>query len=406
MGKNRLDTAAEHYANSIATLEQHISSLLPQQVLAALNARDNVHSALTDKVEDVSEVIFRVLELDARLKKQADLISKTVNLADWRGSLTPPEGAWWWSLDKVAHPSRWDRFDWLWNAVAVLLFMASLSFVIDISSRFLSGGPDTLGIFATVSQSALALLAAGGALTVAGREALQRILASIGVPKQYWQETKAGVALILLLGLIAFRVALPQIAVAYNNSGLDDYLAGRLSSAQYNYNRALKLNPDYAEAHYNLGLLYEDLQDFKAAKAEYQIAVRGSLDAAYNNLARLYIKEKDYAAAVTLLLTGLDLTRDTTVRYTMLKNLGWARIVQARFDEAKASLQEAIQLAPDKSAAHCLLAQALDGASETADALAEWNNCLQYARGRNLDEDAWIGMARAALSVKESGNEK
>jgi len=288
----------------------------------------------------------------------------------------------------------------LWSALAVLFLVASLSLLVDISTRFLSGGPDTLGALAVITQSTLTLLAAGGALTVAGREGFERILASLRIPKSLWKEAKLGFAAFVLLGLLLFRLSLPQIAISYNNSGLNHYQAGHLSSAQFDYTRALKLNPDYAEAHYNLGLLYEDLQDFDAAKAEYQIAVQGGLDAAYNNLARLYILSENYSAAIPLLLNGIDLAQDDTVRYDMLKNLGWARLGQARYTEAETHLRDAIAIADDPAPAHCLLAQVLEAEGNRTGPLTEWENCLKYADGRNSDEDTWIGIARQRLEAE------
>jgi len=85
--------------------------------------------------------------------------------------------------------------------------------------------------------------------------------------------------LALVLGL---RFSLPSIARLYNDWGYGYRQAGRLTSAVDNLKRAISLNPDYYLAHYNLGLVYEDLLDVKSAQAEYQIAVLGGLDGAYN----------------------------------------------------------------------------------------------------------------------------
>jgi Flp pilus assembly protein TadD len=63
------------------------------------------------------------------------------------------------------------------------------------------------------------------------------------------------------------------------------------------FTNALKLDPNFAETHYNLGSLYEDVRDFDRARSEYRLAMLGGLAAAYNNLARLYILDKDYAAS-------------------------------------------------------------------------------------------------------------
>ena len=98
-----------------------------------------------------------------------------------------------------------------------------------------------------------------------------------------------------------------------------------------------------------------------------------------------------------LLLSGLELAEDRTVRYDMLKNLGWARLGQKRFAEAEARLRTAIALADKKAPAHCLLAQALEGQGNLDDALSEWDSCLKYADGRNPDEDTWIDLARQRL---------
>jgi Flp pilus assembly protein TadD len=148
------------------------------------------------------------------------------------------------------------------------------------------------------------------------------------------------------------------------------------------------------QAHYNLGVLYEDLQQIDKARTEYLAAVQGGLDAAHNNLARLNILGENYSAAVPLLKKGLLLTKDDEVRYDLHKNLGWARLGQARYDEAIVELQAAIALLPDKAPAHCLLAQVLENRGDQAGAQVEWELCLKLADPLRPDEDTWIGMAR------------
>jgi tetratricopeptide (TPR) repeat protein len=196
-------------------------------------------------------------------------------------------------------------------------------------------------------------------------------------------------------------LSLPSIAVQYNNSGLQNYSAGRLTSAQFDYLRAIKLNPDYVDAHYNLGLLYEDFQQIDKARVEYWAAVQGGLAAAHNNLARLYILDKDYAVAVPLLKKGLMIANNDAVNYYLHKNLGWARLGQSRYDEALVELQAAIALAPDQAPAHCLLAQVLEGQGDTVAAREEWEICLKFADSLRPDEDTWIGLARQRLSREE-----
>ncbi|HEY9599496.1 MAG TPA: tetratricopeptide repeat protein [Cyanophyceae cyanobacterium] len=189
--------------------------------------------------------------------------------------------------------------------------------------------------------------------------------------------------------------AAPEI---YNNRGLENYLAQRVPQAISDFSKALELDPDFAETHYNLGSLYEDLRDFDRARSEYRLAILGGLTAAYNNLARLYILEKDYAAAVDLLLKGLKLAQLDAEKSALQKNLGWARLEQGRYAEAKAELLTAIDLDRKQAAAYGLLAQALEGLGEKVEALVAWENCLRYASSYRPDEDTWIDLARQRLA--------
>jgi tetratricopeptide (TPR) repeat protein len=183
-----------------------------------------------------------------------------------------------------------------------------------------------------------------------------------------------------------------------NDRGLEHYLADRLPQAVSDFTKALEFDPNFAETHYNLGSLYEDLRDFDKARAEYRVAILGGLAAAYNNLARLYILDKDYAAAVDLLLKGLKVAEHEAEKYALRKNLGWARLGQGRYAEAKAELLLAIELNREQAPAYGLLAQALEGLGEKIELLVAWENCLRYASSYRPDEDAWIDLARQRLA--------
>jgi len=405
MVSSNLDEPLVAYRTALDTLEQS-QRLAPAAVLTTLIARDAVARVLKENPSDSPAILSAVIELDDQLRKLAGPIASAINLANWRASLRPPSKAWWWSLDSDAPPDPADRFDWLWSALAVLCLAASLSLMAEISKRFLSGGPDVWGAFATLFQATLTLLAAGGALTKAGREAVERILSNLKVPGHSRQEWKLVMVIALLVAMFGLWFGLPSIARIYNDRGYKHREAGRLTSALYDLKRAISLNPDYPHAHYNLGLVYEDLLDTKSAQVEYQVAMLGGLDAAYNNLARLYILQGDPSEAVSLLLSGLRKAQSTSVRYAMLKNLGWARLTQKRYDEAIATLHEAVSLTPESAAARCLLAQALEGQGDTEGAALEWKACLKYASSReSAEEDAWIGQARQFFVTPTPGGQ-
>jgi len=62
-------------------------------------------------------------------------------------------------------------------------------------------------------------------------------------------------------------------SVAYNNLGEAYRALGRLPDAVACYEQALFLRPDYAEAHYHLGLVLEDQGKPEEAIARYRKAL-------------------------------------------------------------------------------------------------------------------------------------
>jgi tetratricopeptide (TPR) repeat protein len=80
---------------------------------------------------------------------------------------------------------------------------------------------------------------------------------------------------VFLICLVYFHHSLPKLSNNYNDWGKNDYAKGQLRSAEYKYNRALKLDPNNEKAHYNLGILYEELQEPAPAIEEYRLAIKG-----------------------------------------------------------------------------------------------------------------------------------
>ena len=331
---------------------------------------------------------MRVYVLDDHLRRQAEIIYNTISPREWHGVIHPHPDDWWWFLEQPPATHWTVRFDWLWNSLAVIWLMAAVALSVDVGRRFLSISPDTLETFVVLGEASVAFLAAGGALTTAGRKLTDRFLRSFGVPVRFLQEAKAVVAVLILLGLIGFRLSLPDIARFYNNRGVAQHQAGRLTTALRDFLRALSLDPNYIAAHYNLGLVYEDMGDFDEAAVQYRFATQGDFDLAFINLARLYILDGAYSQAASLLEVRLLQAEEADVRYDMLKNLAWARIDQERYAEALTRLQEALELRSELAPAHCLMAQALEGLNRTDEAMSAWEDCLAYASVFRPDEDA------------------
>ncbi|MBD1865995.1 tetratricopeptide repeat protein [Oculatella sp. FACHB-28] len=401
-----LEHSLENYEDRLFELETADPLPSVEQVLDVLTARDVVHALLCDRTRDVIRRPAVLTYLDRRLRKQSDRITRVADLEDLRTSFHPKAEAWWWFFEAPVPVYWWDRFDRLWNALAIFLSLLSLFALYSISTRFLSGDRDTLGSVVVALQTALTGLVIGGVVTKDGHMTIDRVLTTLKVPIHFKQEGRLILVTLLLASLIGFRLSFPLIANAYTFNGAKDYEAGRLVEAQLNYQRAINLNPDNLEARFKLALALEDLGELEDASREYRIVSSSrktnpnalNLEG-LNNLARLYILAEDYDEAIPLLLQAKDQVKPEAeyLRYSILKNLGWARLGQERYDEAEVYLQEAIKVNNAMAPAHCLLAQVLEKLDQPQDAIAVWERCLSSAKVTDPDEDKWYGMARERL---------
>ena len=409
----QLEIAIEHYEAALKSLNNTNSDI--EQVLAVLNARDAVQKALKQEKSIPNSRLQKVIELDEYLRNNAEGITRAINgktankLQSWRESIQPSAEAWWWNLDDIA-PHPWDRWDWLWISLSIAGWTANISLLVNIATRFLGAGVGLLGAAAVTLPSILALLQAGSQFTKTGQEGLDKLLDK-KIPQQYHQEVKLASTLVMSGALVMFWLSLPSISDWYNRNGLKNYDDKNLGTAEQDYLKAISLNSDNIEAHYNLGNLYEDWQDLEKAKKEYQIAISGDLPSAYNNLARLYLQEKKYPQAASLLAQGLSLAHkknsEPEIKYSLFKNLGWVRFKQDRNAEAQFALQAAVSILNEKdnikyisnpAAAYCLLAQVLE--KQKNPAITEWRKCAELGSTLNPDEDSWLHTAQEKIQPK------
>lgn len=386
-------------------------------LLTVLLARDALHTALANNTPS-ADIFLKLEYLDGQLKERRAWIRQVEALPDWRAMHQPDPAAWWWELDAEIPPPA-SGHDWLWNGLSLTFLTLASGLILNMGSQFWSGGVASAGTIALLGQGTVTLLAGKGALTDSGREAWETFLSHYNVPTHYRQEVSCAASGLVLLGVTGVHLALPWFATWYNAWGLRDYQDNHLASALSNYQVAISLRPDYATAHYHMGLLYEDLQQEDKAVEAYQFVVARSPEVigeevwlqSNNNLGRLYILQGQPDVAVGLLLRGvnaLDQEHTTTnpnlaqVQYSLLKNLGWARLEQERWDEAFTYLDEAIWVleedlaavedVPNRGSAYCLMAQVLDVQDQVQEADRLWESCLITANLGNPDEDKWIGV--------------
>lgn len=401
-----VERAIKKYQAALSILRDNPSPT-EAQVLNILLARDHLQTSLTETTSIPDKILTTLQELDKTLKKKQVIIAPII--AKLQPTFNPNTKSWWWLIEVPKTESEGEKWDWLCQGLSISFLTISLGLVGEISSRFLTGGPDTLAAILVSVQGVFTLLTAGGTLTKTGQEAGQRLFRKFNISEQSWQEIGVGLSGLLMLSLFGVRLAfLPVLATKYSDWGWHQYQKGDLSSAEEDYQRALSLNPDNAEAHFRLGLLYEDLQNLDLARTEYRLAMQGGNQPAINNLARLYILSKNNAAAVSFITNARarfaqqNQSFDPDTEYALLKNLGWARFNQKDYNEAKTQLDEAIKLLPKttpenqkRADIYCLLAQVKDVQGENSQ--KDWKQCNAQANPLYPEEDHWRQQAQKRI---------
>jgi len=97
----------------------------------------------------------------------------------------------------------------------------------------------------------------------------------------------------------------PDFAEAHDNLGSTLHDLGRLYEAEASYRRALEIKPDYVEAHNNLGSTLQNLGRHSEAEASYcrALEIKPDFADALNNLAVLLYAQGKSIAALNIIKT-------------------------------------------------------------------------------------------------------
>ena len=400
----KLNLILAQYLDDYKTLLNQLENNSPIEenlVLELLNHRSQIQEFLKEKPRISPGHQQSLLTLDKKLKSLATKIinSDVIDLEDYRQSFNPQTTEWWWYLETQLPPHPLTRYDSFWKGLTLAGWTFNLALLSNIISRFISEGTGISGALFIVLPTLLTLLQARNDLTDGSESIFSYILEKLRFKSQRTSLAKL-ISTIILTGIIfIIWLMLPMFSQVYNILGKQAYEVGDLGQAEAHYQQAISINPDKAIAHYNLGNLYEDLNDLKKAKNKYSFAVKSGIAEANNNLGRLLIQQKQYSEAVSLLKKGLSVPdKSTQTNYNLFKNLGWARLEQKDHQSAITYLKSAITIDDsyqlNEASAHCLLAQALEFNKDKTEALEQWDLCCQKGRIINPDEDQWLLMGR------------
>lgn len=172
----------------------------------------------------------------------------------------------------------------------------------------------------------------------------------------------------------------PDDAEAHNNMGGVYQRLERYEEAIREHQEALRLNPQLVEARYNIGVCNQALNRLNDARAQYVAAIRAQPDYA----------QAHYNLGTTLTALGVLDQAEAEFSQTLRlmpdfapahDGLGYVLLQSGRIPDAVSEFKEATRIAPDYAPAHYKLAVTLAGAGLADEALEEFRDAVRYAPG-------------------------
>jgi tetratricopeptide (TPR) repeat protein len=165
----------------------------------------------------------------------------------------------------------------------------------------------------------------------------------------------------------------PGAAILYNILGAAHAGLRNLDGAAENFKKALKIRPDYAEAHSSLGIALQGQGRFDEAIASYDNAlnIKPDFAEAHNNRGAALKEQGRLDEAIACFGKTLKINPRFAEAHN---NLGAALREQGRLDEAAASFRRALQIKPNDPEAHsnlCGLLEKQNNIEEFEQALGE-----------------------------------
>jgi tetratricopeptide (TPR) repeat protein len=168
----------------------------------------------------------------------------------------------------------------------------------------------------------------------------------------------------------------PDDAVAHLNLGDALKNLGRFDQAAASYQRAIQLDPDYAEAYCNLGTAFRRLGRLDDAVANYRnsIALKPDFALAYYNLGNVLKELVQLDAAVSSYRSAVEIRPEFFEAHF---NLSAALKDLQQFDSALESNRRALQIKPDFAEGHNNLGDILKELGQFEDALASYQKATE-----------------------------
>ncbi|HEY9732540.1 MAG TPA: tetratricopeptide repeat protein [Drouetiella sp.] len=179
----------------------------------------------------------------------------------------------------------------------------------------------------------------------------------------------------------------PALSLKLYNSAVRNHLSGKLTEAINDYKGALAANPTLAEAHSNLGLIYNQQHNYAGALGEFHkaLAINPKDAITYNGIGAALRAEKDLPGAIKNWQTAVDLDpKLATAHY----NLGTAFEIQKDYDRALEAYKDAVTNDYRLGEAYYRMGLILQQKHQLDDAVSQYNQALKISSTAEYSADA------------------
>lgn len=176
-------------------------------------------------------------------------------------------------------------------------------------------------------------------------------------------------------------------AVKKYNKAVQLHLAGKLEEAIAAYKEALEVNNSLAEAHSNLGLIFNQQHNYGQALAEFRkaLAVNPKDAITYNGIGAALRAEKDLPGAIKNWQTAVSLDgKLATAHY----NLGTAYEIQKEYDKALGSYKAAVKNDYRLGEAYYRMGLIMERKHRMEEAAEQFKEALRVSGDSEYSEDA------------------
>jgi tetratricopeptide (TPR) repeat protein len=162
---------------------------------------------------------------------------------------------------------------------------------------------------------------------------------------------------------------------------MTNYRIGRYAQAETALEKAVKLDDQNEEYHFNLGVVYDKLGKLEAAVREMRrvIAINPKYSSAYNFIGYLYAdRGENLDESVRLIKKALELEPDNGY---FVDSLGWAYFKKGMLSEAMEKMEKAVSLIPNDTTVLDHMGDVYFKLKMNRKALEQWEKILKINPG-------------------------